>query len=176
MMKNKTIFLPFMMLAVILCAAFCFNQKEVSSPPKGKAPEISLVSHKGKKIKLSKLKGKYVLIDFWASWCGPCRKEIPNVVEAYSKYKNRKFLEGKGLVVFSVSLDKDEAAWKSAIQSDQMNWSYHGLDADGKVSERYGVYSIPSAFLVNGKGDVVAQGQELRGLNLHITLDKYLAP
>ena len=140
-----------------------------------KAPEIELLNPKGKNIKLSKLKGKMVLVDFWASWCGPCRNENPNVVEAYEKYHKSKFENAKGFEVFSVSLDRDEQAWKDAITADKLTWKYHGWDKDGKISALYQVYSIPSAFLIDGEGNIVAKGQELRGIGLHLTLDKLIA-
>ncbi|MBM3164423.1 MAG: TlpA family protein disulfide reductase [Bacteroidetes bacterium] len=157
---------------VIACASFVFVEK--NSVPNGLAPEITMVSPSGKKLKLSKLRGKMVLIDFWASWCGPCRKEMPNVVEAYRKYKKKRFQQGKGFTVFSVSLDREASLWKQTIESDNMTWKYHGLDEGNAISDLYGVNSIPTAFLIDGTGEIIAKGNELRGLNLHITLDKHL--
>ncbi len=142
-------------------------------PTKGsKAPEIELISPSGKTIKLSKLKGKVVLIDFWASWCGPCRRENPNVVEAYKKYNKTKFKNAKGFEVFSVSLDRQEAPWKAAIKSDGLIWKNHGWDKEGKAAQAYVVSSIPTAYLIDGNGIIVASGNELRGINLHLAIDK----
>lgn len=141
-----------------------------------KAPDIELISKEGKKVKLSSLKGKLVLIDFWASWCGPCRKENPNVVEAYKKYHKMKFKNAKGFEVFSVSLDRSEEPWKKAIESDKLIWKNHVWDKDGSASKAYGVYSIPSAFLIDGKGIIVASGNSLRGLGLHVEIEKQLKP
>ncbi len=138
------------------------------------APDIELTDVNGKTIKLSSLKGKMVLIDFWASWCGPCRKENPNVVEAYDKYQKSKFKNGKNFEVFSVSLDKNKEAWIKAIADDKLTWSNHAIDSEGKASKAYSVSSIPTSFLINGKGEIVAQRDELRGLGLHIALDKEL--
>lgn len=157
--------------------AFEYNQSlptSVEQATSTKATEIELISPKGKKIKLSRLKGKMVLIDFWASWCGPCRRENPNVVEAYNKYKNLKFKNAKGFEVLSVSLDRNEEAWKKAIEDDHLIWPNHGWDNQNIVSRAYQVNSIPSGFLVDGAGNIVAKGNELRGLGLHLTLDKYL--
>lgn len=172
---KKPLILIVGVLLVFACYALCFHSKPEPVPPISTiAPEISLLSPKGKTLKLSSLRGKMVLIDFWASWCGPCRKESPNVVEAYQKYHNKEFKDAKGFEVFSVSLDRDNAAWQQAIINDHLSWKYHVLDEQGLAAANYQVATIPNAFLVNGAGEIVASGQELRGLNLHITLDKYL--
>jgi thiol-disulfide isomerase/thioredoxin len=138
------------------------------------APEIELKNPEGKAIKLSSLKGKMVLLDFWASWCGPCRHENPNVVEAYQKYKKSKFKNAKGLEIFSVSLDRDDKAWIKAISDDKLIWKNHAWDNEGKASKAYAVFSIPSGFLIDGKGKIVAFGSSLRGLGLHIEIEKHL--
>lgn len=136
----------------------------------GQAPEISLKTPKGKTITLSSLRGKYVLIDFWASWCGPCRKENPNVVRIYNKYKD------KGFTVFSVSLDKDAEAWKRAIEADNLSWPNHGSDLlmwDSPVREKYGFDGIPYTVLVDPDGNIVAT--KLRGTALEQKLEEIFA-
>ena len=157
---------------LLICFAFTSS---VSLQNGELAPEIELVNPAGKIIKLSSLKGKMVLIDFWASWCGPCRQENPNVVEAYAKYNKMKFKNGKGFEVFSVSLDRAQEPWVKAIADDKLVWKNHALDKDGIASRAYGASSIPFGVLIDGDRKIIAKGQQLRGLGLHIVLDELSA-
>ena len=148
---------------------------KVGSQVGDEAPEIAMPNTKGKEMKLSDLRGSYVLIDFWASWCGPCRRENPNVVRAYQKYKKAKFKDGDGFEIFSVSLDSDIPRWEAAIKKDGLDWKHHVSDLkkwDNEAAAMYGVSSIPMSFLVDPNGIIVAKN--LRGIELHRQLDKYV--
>ena len=164
---KKLIYTPLLFLLFSISTLYSLGQ-EVGE----KAPEIELKDNNGKKVKLSDLQGKVVLIDFWASWCGPCRRENPNVVEAFSKYHKSKFTNAKGFEVFSVSLDKNEQAWLEAIKKDNLTWDSHGWDKSGEFAKQYKITSIPMAFLIDGEGKIVAKGQDLRGMGLHIEIEK----
>ena len=93
-----------------------------------KAPMLSYNNPNGEQMSLSDIKNKLILIDFWASWCGPCRRENPNLVDAYKKYNKTKFEEGNGFEIYSLSLDKKQEAWVKAINQDQLFWEYHVSD------------------------------------------------
>jgi peroxiredoxin len=127
------------------------------------APEISLQDFNGQNLSLSSLKGRVVLIDFWASWCGPCRKNNPNLVALYEKFKDQ------GFEILGVSVDKNNSDWKSAIAKDGLSWK-QVIDNAGwnsQVTIDYGVEAIPASFLVDKKGTVRGvnlEGRELDGM------------
>jgi peroxiredoxin len=132
------------------------------------APDFTLNSPEGKPVALSSLRGKFVLIDFWASWCGPCRMENPNVVRMYDKFKD------KGFDIFGVSLDDNEKAWKTAIERDKLKW-LHGSELkkwNSGVAQAYGVNAIPATFLLDKDGKIIAKN--LRGPALETKLTELL--
>ncbi len=149
------------------------KQTEPTTPTIGPAigslaPELKMNDTNDKPFSLSSLRGKYVLVDFWASWCGPCRRENPNVVAAYNKYKNKNF------TILGVSLDEDKAAWLEAIQKDKLTWQ-HISDLKYWSSAAVGLYGfdgIPFNVLVDPSGKIIAK--ELRETDLDKTLNEVL--
>ena len=124
------------------------------------APDFTLETPEGQKMSLSQFRGKLVILDCWASWCGPCRAESPNMVNLYNDFKD------KGLTIFGVSFDQDKAAWIKAIADDKLSWN-HASDLKGWktiIAELYVVNGIPETFVIDCDGKILARG--LRGEKL----------
>jgi peroxiredoxin len=132
------------------------------------APDFTQNDPAGNPISLSSLRGQYVLVDFWASWCGPCRQENPNIVKAYNAYKD------KGFTILGVSLDQDKAAWEKAIADDKLAW--HQVSDlkywDNAVARTYNIQSIPASLLLDKEGKII--GKNLRGAELEAKLKELM--
>lgn len=175
MKKIASLFLVFTLVGTTVFAGGDGDKTETVEEVKvglnigDEAPNLEFKNPEGKMVSLKSLRGKVVLIDFWASWCRPCRMENPNVVSAYNKFKDN------GFEIYGVSLDKSQDAWVKAIGQDKLNWTnvsdLGGWNSAGAAT--YGVRSIPANFLINEDGIIVAKG--LRGANLHAELQKLMA-
>lgn len=150
-----TTLVPLLAIALYLGGRYFYFQPKFIQGEK--APAFSTTLKDGTSFSLSDLEGQYVLLDFWGSWCGPCRKQNPHWVALYDQ------MSGKNFTIVSVGVEKDAARWASAIRQDGLSWKYHIFDElsntrffDGPLAKLYGVKQVPTSFLVNPKGVIIA--------------------
>ncbi|MCB0595812.1 MAG: TlpA family protein disulfide reductase [Lewinellaceae bacterium] len=136
------------------------------------APDFAAATLSGEQLQLSSLRGHYVLIDFWGSWCGPCRKEHPALVQLYDKYQNAVFQQAEGFKLVSIGIEENEDRWRRAIERDGLHWPYHILDKasslrffDSELARQFGVKQVPTRYLLNAKGQIIAVNPSVEELD-----------
>lgn len=140
-----------------------------------RSPNFEWTLPSGEKSDLTKLEGKYVLIDFWGSWCGPCLREIPRLKVLFDKYQNVKFKQANGFEIVGVGIDKKEKQWRSTIQRRDMKWENHVFDQvtnfrffNSKIAKLYGITEVPTKYLLDEKGVIVLVNPSLEELDVFL--------
>lgn len=156
---------------LVLLAAFLWYKYRAPRFVAGeRAPDFQVTLQDGREGKLSDLHGKYVLLQFWGSWCGPCRAENPHIVQLYEKYRPQ------GFEVFSIGIEQNPKAWKKAIEHDGMIWPWHSADFrnfDNEVARMYNIRAIPATFLLDPEGMII--GVNLSASEIDTALRRHLA-
>ena len=137
-----------------------------------KAPTFSATLPNGQAFELNQLEGSYILLDFWGSWCGPCRKESPELVSLYQKYNGRNFSDANDFEIVSVGIERSDRSWANAIQVLGMKWPYQILDLstsmkffNGPVASQYGVKEVPTKFLLSPDGVIIGVNQSVSAID-----------
>lgn len=149
-MKNTRTLIIIGVLAIVAYVFYQYRQPRFASGEVAPDFEVSLLS--GERARLSDLKGKYVLLQFWGSWCGPCRKENPELVKIYQEFHD------KGFEIFSIGIEQNPNSWKSAIKKDGLVWPHHAMESaefNGNQAVQYNIKSIPATFLINPEGQIM---------------------
>jgi thiol-disulfide isomerase/thioredoxin len=139
-------------------------------------PDVTLNDINDQALNIETLRGNIVFVDFWASWCAPCRRENPVIVETYQYFANKDFKDAEGFKIFSISLDKNKEDWQKAIADDKLSWDHHVSDLQGwrsQAAKKYKVRAIPMNYLIDQNGVIIAKN--LRGEQLKETLENLLA-
>ncbi len=150
------------LVAIIIVAGYYFGKKYYLKPgiEQGSlAQDFDAIARDGSRISLSNFRGKFVLLDFWGSWCSPCRKEHPGLVKIYQKYHQVDFTKSSGFEIISIGIESNEASWSGAIQADSLFWQTHILEQnmfEGEIPKSYNVRQLPTKFLVDPAGILIA--------------------
>jgi thiol-disulfide isomerase/thioredoxin len=155
-MNNRSVILIIGLAILYIFGKYLWSRPSVT--PNVTAPELVSTMPDGKSFKLSSLKGNYILLDFWGSWCGPCIAEMPEVKSIYSEFHNKKFKNATGFEIVSVGLETNHDSWTNAIKRLDMNWPYHISEIKrmkDPAAKAYGVREIPTKFLIGPDGVVI---------------------
>jgi len=170
MKANRWPLIVLFIMGAIFIGRYIYKKPNVD--PGEMAPPVTGQLLSGEAFELSDLKGSIILVDFWGSWCGPCRRENPHLVALYKKYENVKFKNADGFKIVSVGIERNEGRWKKAIQSDQLYWPHHIMDKvtnfkffDSAIAKGYGVTEVPSKFLLNTDLQTIGVNQSIAELD-----------
>ena len=153
---NKTLNILLVALVLGYVAYYFYKQPKYESGEPAKEIVTNLVTKEP--FKLSDLRGQYVLIDFWGSWCGPCRQENPLLLQLFIEMRNKKFVNAGGFEIVSIALENDPRQWSAAVERDRLIWKYHIVELQrfsGPIATLYGVKEIPTKYLINPEGLII---------------------
>jgi thiol-disulfide isomerase/thioredoxin len=161
-LKNNSLYIFIAVAVLYFVSRYLYAQPKYINGES--APDFNVPLRDGSTFQLSQLRGHYILLDFWGSWCGPCIQEVPTLKRLYDSYHNTTFSDAKGFEIVSVGIETDKVRWENAIDALQMNWQYHTSDLqnlNSPLAKQFGVRVIPTKFLLNTEGVIVGVNQSV---------------